>query len=287
MTAVTIIAVPYDSGQRGVRMGRGPLHFLEHGIEAALQEQGYAISVKTVEAPDGFHTEVGTGFGLYRQVAAEVRTACEGGAFPLVLSGNCGASTGTTAGCGGSPLGVIWFDAHGDFNTPETTQSGFLDGMALAIVAGSCWRPLAATIPGFAPIPEEHIMHAGARDLDKPEKEALDGSHVTVVDAPTIGERGITDTLGPALAMLRERVERVYLHLDLDVIDPREACANGFSASAPGGLSIAQVSEAIGMIKEQFTVAACGISAYDPTFDPDGRTLQAGLRFAQQALPGL
>src|SRR5687767_1406874 len=243
MPPVTIIAVPYDSGQRAVRMGHGPLFLLEHGIEATLQERGHTVEVRTVETEKGFHAEVGTSFDLYRQLSAEVRAASESGSVPLVLSGNCGASIGTTAGCSPSPLGVIWFDAHGDFNTPEITESGFLDGMALAVVVGRCWRTLAGTIPGFAPIPEYRIMHVGARDLDKLEKEALDGSQVTVVDAPTIGEHGTTATLGPALATLRERVERVYLHLDLDVLDPREACANGYSASAPGGLSVAQVSE--------------------------------------------
>jgi arginase len=286
MAVVTLIAVPYDSGQRAVRMGRGPLHLLEHGLEDALREHGHSVQAQVIEAEVGFQTEVGTSFKLYRQVAGEVKAACDSGSVPLVLSGNCGTSLGTVAGCGSS-LGVIWFDAHGDFNTPETTESGFLDGMALAALTGRCWRALAATIPGFAPVPEIHIIHVGARDLDTEEKAALDRSRLTVLDSSLLAERGLMETLGPALAALRYHVKKVYLHLDLDVLEPLEACANGFVTNMPGGLSVAQVSQAIGMIKEHFTIAACGISAYDPAFDPDDHTLQAALRFASLAYSGL
>jgi arginase len=276
-------------------MGRGPLHLLEHGIEAVLQEPGHTTGVTTLEATPIFPNQVATGFELYRKVAEGVREARKRGAFPLVLSGNCSAAVGTTAGCSDPLLGIIWFDAHGDFNTPETTESGFLDGMPLAIIAGRCWRTLAASVPGFAAIPDTHIMHVGARDLDTHEKEALHESRITMIDAAAIVEGGaIREILHPALASLSERVERVYLHLDLDVLDPREACANsyvsleGTLAEGPhGGLSVDQVAEAIDMIKEHCTIAACGIASYDPEYDNEGRTLRAALRFASLVLPGL
>jgi arginase len=216
MSKVTIIAVPYDSGQRAVRMGRGPLALLEHGLERVLQEQGYSVEVRMIEADEGFPTEVGTSFALYRKVSVEVEQARNRDSFPIVLSGNCGASIGTVAGCGIFGLGVVWFDAHGDFNTPETSPSGFLDGMSLAALTGRCWQAVAATVPNFAPMPEYRVLHIGARDLDRPEQEAFSSSDVTLLDAAALNGGGLASTLQPALAALGEQVGDVYLHLDLE-----------------------------------------------------------------------
>ena len=94
---------------------------------------------------------------------------------------------GTLGGLGTGPTGVRWFDAHGDFNTPESTLGGFLDGMALAIATGRCWIGLAATVPGFTPVAEENVVLVGARDLDPAEGELLRASRVQHLpsDAPT------------------------------------------------------------------------------------------------------
>src|SRR5206468_12877100 len=99
-----------------------------------------------------------------------VRAARAQGRFPVVLSGNCGASLGVVGGLmqarGGAaarPLGVVWMDAHGDFNTPDTSASGFLDGMSLAALVGRCWRALTLVTPGVA-VPEHHVLHLGGRD---------------------------------------------------------------------------------------------------------------------------
>src|SRR6185369_6198983 len=163
--------------------------------------------------------------------------------------------------------GIIWFDAHGDFNTPETTSSGSLDGMGLAIATGRCWRKLAGTIPGFSPVPEWNVLHVGARDLDAGEKPLLDASGVAVIDAQRIAAEGVRSSLEPALAALSGRVREVYVHVDIDVLDPREAPANQFST--PGGLAVDQLVEAIELIAERFTISATAITAYDPQYDPD------------------
>ncbi|HYO50535.1 MAG TPA: arginase family protein, partial [Chloroflexia bacterium] len=183
MKKVQIIAVPYDSGHRGLRMGKGPGHLLEHGLTDKLSAAGHDVSVQYVEAESTFTLEVGTSYELYRSLAGCVRVACEAGRFPLVLAGNCGSVLGTTAGVRPARLGVIWLDAHGDFNTPDTTTSGFLDGMALATATGRCWSALAATIPGFSPIPDANVIQVGVRDLDPAEKTLLDNSAITVLDA--------------------------------------------------------------------------------------------------------
>ena len=133
-------------------MGSGPEHFINNGLTQALQASGHKIFVESVEPKTEFRAEIRTQFELYGLLAERVAEARQDGKFPLILSGNCGATLGAIAGAGTKRLGVIWFDAHGDFNTPETTTSGFLDGMGLAIAAGLCWRRLAASIPNFSPL---------------------------------------------------------------------------------------------------------------------------------------
>src|SRR3954466_13329916 len=118
--AVHLIAVPYDSARRGERMGEGPL-VLAPALGERLRAGGREVRTVTIEAPaDSWRAEIRTAFELARGVAGAVRDAVAGGAFPLVLSGNCGpAAIGCVAGLDPSPA-VCWFDAHGDFNTPDT-----------------------------------------------------------------------------------------------------------------------------------------------------------------------
>lgn len=279
---VQILQVPYDSGHRGVRMGRGPEHFVEHGLPDKLQAAGHEVEVGVVESALALPAEISTAFALARSLAERVRAARHAGRFPLVLSGNCNSALGTLAGIDPPGAGIVWFDAHGDFNTPETTTGGFLDGMGLATATGRCWTRLAATIPGFTPIPDPHVVLVGARDLDPGERDLLRQSQVTLVPAATIRSDGAGRALGPAFDTLRARVQQVYLHLDLDVLDPQAAVANGYAA--PEGLSVAQVEEAIGLLAERLPIAAAAVTAYDPAYDQDGRAFRAGVRLIEAVL---
>src|SRR5438445_612160 len=194
---VRLIRVPYDAGNRGLRMGAGPDRLA--AAADRLRGRGVEVSEAPVEAPPGFRTEIGTTFALHRAVAAEVRGAIAQGAFPVVLSGNCGCAVGALAGTGPG-TGIAWFDGHGDFNTPETTASGFLDGMALAVATGRCFGPLARSVPGFSPVPERDAFLVGSRDLDRGEREALTHSEVGWVTVATIRESGAPAALRAALS---------------------------------------------------------------------------------------
>lgn len=262
-------------------MGRGPKHLVDNGLKERLRAGGHEVRTEVIEDEDWFLTEIATAFELHRLVADQVRQARELGELPLVLSGNCNTSSvGALAGLSAEESGVVWFDAHADFNTPETTTSGFLDGMGLSIAVGACWKAMAETIPGFRPIPEANVTHIGARDLDPPERERLERSGVTVVEAGLIEERGMQDALREALDALRDRVRGVYVHLDLDVLDADlVAPANGFAK--PGGLTTEQVVKALQIIRARFALAAAGIASYDPAYDEGGRVLRAGLEFAE------
>lgn len=98
-----------------------------------------------------------------------------------MLAGNCITAVGALAGIADSEPAVLWLDAHGDLNTPETTRSGFLDGMALVILTGRCWRSLAETVLGFRPVEERRVRHFGAHKLDDAERELLVPSEIAVI----------------------------------------------------------------------------------------------------------
>jgi arginase len=279
---VQIIQVPYDSGHRGIRMGGGPEHFVENGIEEVLGDEGYDVYVDCLEAQSPFRAEIKTAFELYRTLAERVRSAYSNGIFPLVLSGNCNSALGTVAGIGSNQLGIVWFDSHGDFNTPETIESGFLDGMGLSTVAGLCWKKMAASIPNFRPIPGRNILHVGGRDFNPEEKALFEQSGGTIVGAEAIRQSGAAKVLEPALETLKKRVSRVYLHFDLDALDPERFPANEFAA--PHGLSVAQIQEAVQTIGERFTVCAGGIASYDPQFDKEDEVLDAGVTIMKSIL---
>src|SRR5439155_21217551 len=96
-----------------------------------------------------------------RRIAVAVRAVRAAGQFPVVLSGNCNSAVGTLSGLTPARRAVFWFDAHGDCNTPDTTATGFLDGMGLATVLGLCWYQLAASVPGYHPVSPEVTFCSG------------------------------------------------------------------------------------------------------------------------------
>jgi arginase len=276
---VRIIAVPYDSGHPNLRMGAGPRCLLNNGLGEALRSEGRGPNVTIVRHGREPTAEVATAFELHGLVSDRVRQALADGEFPLVLSGNCNtAAVGTLAGAGPGNVGLVWFDAHGEFNTPETTTTGFVDGMGLAIAVGRCWKAMAKGVPGFAPVPEENVAMAWVRDVDPAELERLEGSGVTVVGAQLIEKQGLR-ALAAALDDLRTRVGSVYVHLDLDVLDAAKVGeANGFAVE--GGPNAEELQDALAMVRERFAVAAAGIASYDPAFDTDGRVLHAAIASA-------
>jgi arginase len=275
---VYIFAVPYDSALRNRRMGAGPDHILQGGLTEALRADGHEVHVEHVVIDDPMPAEIRTAFELNRQLASRVRTVTAHGGLPVVLAGNCVTAAGTLAGVGADGCGVLWFDSHGDFNTPETTTGGFLDGMALAITTGRCWSQLALGIPGFTPVTERNVILLGTRDVDPLEQELLDGSGITVL--PPVRFR---DDLANVLGALRARTPDVYVHLDLDVIDPHEGRANSFAAA--DGLSVAEMRTALCLIQADFHIRAVAVTACDPSCDVDGRVRRAAIAFVRDLLP--
>ena len=272
---IHLIHVPYDSAHRAARMGGGPVHLAQHGVAARLRADGHDVEEMWIEAPPVLPPEIATAFELSRRLAVAVERARGDGARPIVLAGNCSTALGTVSGLGPENLGVVWFDAHADLNTPDTSVSGFFDGMALSLVMGRSWRELVRSVPGSRPIPGTRVAMVGVRDLDLAEEEFVEASTVARVLVADVRELGAVPAMARALEPMGHEVSRVYVHIDLDVHDPAEARANHFAA--PGGLSRAEVREAVAAIAQRFTIAGAAITAYDPSFDAEGRTLEAAI----------
>ncbi len=272
---IRIIQVPYDSGHEAVRTGRGPACLLKHGLDRTLRNKGHAVQVSRVRSDLPLPTENGTTFDVIRLLAQQVHSAIQDRHFPLILAGNCNSCVGAIAGLGANRLGVIWFDAHGDFNTPETTTTGFLDGMGLAMASGRCWKAILDTIPGFEPVADHCIIHVGSRDLDAEERKMLAGAKIPlIVDDPT-DETKLLTSLNVAISAMKSRVESIYLHIDMDVLDTGHGKPNHLAT--PGGLSLQTLEAAIGAIKTRLTIAAGTIASYDPEFDEGNSIRNAGI----------
>ena len=260
---VQLLLVPYDTAHRGWRCGAGPEHLLNAGLIDHLHASGHrVVGTQLIEDdPAQSPAEIRTAFELMRRLATAVRGARAAGHFPLILSGNCNVgATGALSGLTPAARSVFWFDAHGESNTPDTTGSGFLDGMGLSINLGWCWRALASSVPGFQPAPVEATFLLGARDLDPLEAASLFDSRVNLVPVSRL----------PALSALLDAADLrqtvSYLHLDPDVFDP-DSVGHGNDHPAPGGLTEAQLRSSIAEIRSHVTLGAATIASYDPAAD--------------------
>ncbi|HEY1583142.1 MAG TPA: arginase family protein [Chthoniobacterales bacterium] len=277
---IRLLLVPYDSGQRNVRMGAGPERLRAAGLETHLAALGHTVDSEVIEpASKNWRAEVQTSFELMRAVAEQVRAARAVGRFPLVLSGNCLAAVGVIAGLG-PRTGAVWIDAHGDFNTPQTTMSGFLDGMTLATATGRCWVELARSIDGFSPVAEEAVILLGARDLDPGEGAALTRSRVVRLSA-----EAAPNEIEPILHRVGPTMEKFYVHLDLDSLDPSEGRANGYAVR--GGFSNENLQKLLAKIVRHLPVEALTIASYDPSYDSDGRICAIAFEAAATVADGL
>jgi arginase len=262
MGSISLIQLPYDSGRFGERMGRGPIALLDSGLAEHLRSVGNEVDVASVRLSEGLHTETNALVELQGLAVPLIRDAIERQARPIILSGNCGtAALSAMAALDPRSTGMIWFDAHADFNTPETSPSGFLDGMGLAILTGRCWRRLAERFESFQPVLDSQVIQIGVREKDPPEVQLLQESGIKQI--PTV-----------ALAELPEVLRQlgtntVYVHVDLDVIDTSEGRANGWACG--GGLSLNQLRDALELIGCRASIVAGAVTCYDPAVDADGR----------------
>jgi arginase len=211
---------------------------------------------------------------VHRAVAGAVARA----ARPLVLSGDCPAALGTVAGLQRRhrDLAVVWLDAHGDFNTPAITTSGYLGGMPLAMLTGRAPELFCAPL-GLRPVADTSVVLADARDLDPAERDALTASRVRRVPAEPAAITAALDGLGGT---------PVYLHLDVDVIDSAQLPGLRFPSGA--GPSVAQVADCLAAVCAAADVAAaCIACAWRPDHVGDAASRETITRLARALGPEL
>ena len=217
-------------------------------------------------APDGAASNTPEGIAdrapatmarLYRPIAGFVEETLRAGARPVSLAGDCCAAIPVLAGlraAGVEPV-LVWIDAHGDFNTPETSPSQFLGGMPLAMMVGRGPQWLCEAV-GLTPLPEQRVWLIDGRDLDPLEREALDASRV---NRARVADLATLEFTGP-----------VHVHIDLDVLDAAEA--PGFNYPVPGGPGAAETADACARLAARADIRAISISGWADALDPSGAT---------------
>jgi arginase len=273
-SSIRLLEVPYDSGHFGMRMGAGPLALAEAGAARRLRGRGHAVQQQRLTVSAAWQAELATAFELHRMIAEQTVAAGAADQVPMLLSGNCNATLGVLAGLAASVprLGLVWFDAHGDFNTPATDPNGFLDGQGVAMITGRCWTAATSTVPGFRALAEDQVLLVGTRSLDDAEAIALRDSSITSL--PRLQARD-SDIVSAAVANLADRTDRVHVHIDLDVHDPSIAPANSYAV--PEGLLPTDVHAILRQVAEHVPITSATLSAWDPTYDSEGRLCEVAL----------
>jgi len=286
---IFVIGVPMDLGQqrRGVDMGPSAIRYA--GLHQALGALGYqVIDLGDVPIPLPEHvppeSEKARHLGsiaaacrkLYERVAAiDLREA-----GVIFLGGDHALSIGSVAAVAADrdDMGVLWVDAHGDFNTPETTPSGNVHGMALAALMG-LGAPALVNIgrPGPKLRPDQAVL-LGVRDLDPPEREALRAHGVRVFTMRDVDERGMAATAREALACLAA-CRRIHVSLDMDVLDPAEA--PGVGTPVAGGLTCREAHLLMEILHDSGKACAMDIVEVNPVLDERNRTAQLAVALAE------
>lgn len=290
-----VIAVPMDLGadRRGVDMGPSALRYA--GLSDSIRALGIShndtgdLPVPRPEGrdPNAEQPEDGTAKYLRetrwvcRRVESAVSDALEDGAFPLVLGGDHSIAIGTINGAiRERDLGVLWLDAHGDFNTPTTSPSGNIHGMPLAAVTG---RGVFGEMKwANTDLDERNIAMVGLRDLDREERTAVEESDIAAYTMSDIDRRGIVPVVEDAIDAALDGVDGLHVSLDMDVLDPGEA--PGVGTPVHGGISYREAHAAMEMIAETNACKTMEVVEVNPILDSHNRTAELAIELVASGL---
>lgn len=295
---LSLIGLPYGFGAppqpTGYQFARGPHVLL---AEAALPSRLATVQPNEIrriwiddadEADDRDHggdvrlfppgdTAVRTLVQNMR-LAKAVSTEVAQGRFPVASVGNCMYSLGMIGGIDDPDIGMIWFDAHSDAATPETTSNGLFDGYPLKTITGEILKRWRERIPGFHVIPEDRVISVGDHErYSRTARAVAPGGEAvgTVISPPVIEQVGFEAAMSTAVDALAQKVSRVFVHIDVDVLD--DDIVRVSLHGAPGGLSPDQLLAAIGIIADRVEIAGLTIAAFDPTLDPNSPEILTSL----------
>lgn len=257
-----IISVPYFLGEKRA----------ERNETEQIRVAGYdkKIGAEWIELEPDFEAHADRVVAVNAAIADAVQANSD--KFPIIFASDCTSCFGPIKGLNHDDIGVVWFDAHGDFNTPETTPSGFLGGMPLAALVGRGNQHLMTGI-NLSPVAEGNIVVTDVRDLDPEEGENLRASEITI--ATTIDDLLTTELpSGP-----------IYVHLDVDILDPQWMPALNYPAN--GGPNLAQVNAALQRVAKDGNVVAVLVSLWNADKASDAGPLQTTLDMVDALLAGI
>jgi len=290
---IDIIGVPIDLGadRRGVDMGPSAIRYAH--LQSKLEDLGYTVNDEgNVEVPIAEMCKITDPKLKYidcitpmaRRVSGAVSTSIQAGNFPLIIGGDHSLSIGSVRGAARHrKLGVIWVDAHADFNTAETTPSGNIHGMSLAILCGQGDKNLVQLWDEPTPVIDPaRVAIVGARDLDEGEKRNLREAGAMVMGMEQIDRYGMVTCLEKAIKRVSREVDGIFLSLDLDSLDPEYA--PGVGTPVPAGLTHREAHLACEMIGETGKLIGMDLVEVNPILDVQNRTALLAVEFALSAL---
>ncbi len=279
-------AIPDASG-RSAGLGKAADAYIASGLFNQISDLGVELvdSSRPLLPGDRLSLDPIVNLGRYNaMVAQSVVKGINAGARPLLAGGTCchliGMLSGMQAAYGAtSKVGLVWIDAHGDFNTPRTSKSGMLGGMPVAVSAGLClapWRELAGMT---GPIPTDRILMVDVRNLDPKEAELIKATDVSIVK---FGPHGNTDAVASGIQRLAEKVDHIYLHVDSDILDaslqPNHPSVEPDGPDLPALLKVLRHAFGTGKVR------AFGVVSVDPTGPLGDVSLHSG---AEMILGGM
>lgn len=289
---VAIIGAPVDLGadRRGVDMGPSAIRYAD--LEVGLRANGHVVEdVGNVAMPVPESEESSPSHMKYLQpivamadlLAATTESRVVNGWFPLVLGGDHSISLGSVAGTTARrSSGIIWMDAHGDFNTVHTSPSGNIHGMVLAALAGQGDERLLGIGRHGAKVRCENIVLVGVRSLDAGERELIRSCNVTVFTMHDIDRLGLPRVIDEALVRAGSGVDGIHLSLDLDVVDPGQA--PGVGTPVLGGLTFRETHLAMELLAASGRVISMDVVEVNPILDSHNETARLAVEFTLSAL---
>lgn len=279
-----------DLGQsrRGVDMGPSALRYA--GLAKRISQLGYEVEDcgnVSIAVRDTLPTEGGMAFlpavvAGCEEIYKAGSEAIAAGKLPLFLGGDHSIATGTVAAAARQErTGVLWIDAHGDFNTPDTSPSGNIHGMPLAALSGLGVPELVNLGHDGPKIRAQDVALVGIRDLDPKERELLRDSGVGVFTMRDIDENGISAVAQQAIKRVAN-LSRVHVSLDMDSMDPREA--PGVGTPVAGGLRYREAHLLMEMIAESVNVSSIDVVEVNPILDEGNRTAELGVELVLSLL---
>jgi len=275
---VAVFGVPTAAGARGPGMERAPFALREAGLLSRLRASGATVVNLSdlslfpyrddPEHPRARNAEV---VSCAVRAAADEMTRSLAEGFTVVLGGDCTLAAGVAAGARTAlkeAVGLVYVDANADLNTPETTPSGYLDGMALALALGRGPEPVVAALGSTPAVQPGHVALLGFRELDPGERQPL-GELGLALPASAARKLGMRVTTALALDAVENGDGPVVVHLDVDAVDPAEMPAHDLVTPGPA-LSLAEVSDLVTALVACPRVVAFDIAEYNPQRDPDG-----------------